>query len=1163
MYGGVSLAIYMNGVAQELFSLVRATALTKKPPPEGAWARIPLIPDGDLSETEKVYRDLSRIVGRQGQVENPPKGETAPIVTNFVVDILSGTSAGGLNAIFLAKALAANLSMKPLQGLWLVEGDIHRLINDKRSYKGLGSRVSRQERPKSLLNSGRMYVKLLDALETMDRERLQPRLRGSPYVDELDLYVTATDIHGTALPLQLASGEVVREARHRNVFHFQHNRNRSTCDFYDQDDAQRSRKNQFLAFVARATSAFPFAFEPMTVSEAAAAGQLGRRKPWQELFEGHLLPKRDPRLIERLDDAEFNAEFAFGDGGYLDNKPFSHAINRMEQRTGNNAVNVCRKVLYIEPVPQHPELRAKPEQGPNAIENVRAALLTLPRHETIREDIERVLKRNRVIERVGLILGEMETDLKEKKPPAILEAEEFKKRDLSWSLKKRGLAYGAYHRLKVATITDEMTRFVAAAAGFDDESDEFRAIRYLVRAWRWRHYRPFAKCCQDVRDTWCSTENVFLVDYDFPFQLRRMRFLQDRIDVLSRLDLDKSKAVLQNGDLLLHEEEFKERLANVGYSKDQDYWPEADQLAVFMAELGNVRTRINDWSLQLREKRDELRSHLRENPLHAAVKDVVDGARLDAGRLEELLKETNEEVRDQEVQRLVKNNDHLFRAVADKLSEEIMDECDRCYNDVRDSLDPRKHPDAEEPVLRVRTSLFYHHRYFVYYDQIQYPILYASGVGDEANAADIVRVSPEDATSLIDEGMEDGKPKDRLHRKKLAGTALANFGGFLERNWRMNDLLWGRLDASERLISMMLPDQDSSGIRQKLINRAHQAILEDMYEEESKETIAKALARALVEEDRAKLTEILEAALSEDDEQRTATVPTSVQDEEEKRTISRVLAEPLRKATRVGAGILHKLVSRGQTRSVETVLSQWKWGERIRGFFETEYEVNREFDRPRTMRAMSRASRVIGKILEDISRGHERTSKGTRWVARTTQFFWGFIEVAIPGSFANLFVRHWLKVVFVFEVFLIGIGLLLSNRTIEAFGAIAFTLTVALTLAVLLVEDYLRHGHRFLRFLIFWTALLIAFYTALGVAANIFDYTLPAPTVSVWGQPMPETVTVGELLLLETVSIPGISLRVAGFLPLVLWVVGILGMIAAGLLWRPVPLEGSSNEGRS
>ena len=56
MYGGVSLAIYINGVAQELLKMVRATAADT----QGAG---PLLSDEELRGTERVYRQLGQILG--------------------------------------------------------------------------------------------------------------------------------------------------------------------------------------------------------------------------------------------------------------------------------------------------------------------------------------------------------------------------------------------------------------------------------------------------------------------------------------------------------------------------------------------------------------------------------------------------------------------------------------------------------------------------------------------------------------------------------------------------------------------------------------------------------------------------------------------------------------------------------------------------------------------------------------------------------------------------------------------------------------------------------------------------------------------------------------------------------------------------------------------
>jgi hypothetical protein len=51
-----------------------------------------------------------------------------------------------------------------------------------------------------------------------------------------------------------------------------------------------------------------------------------------------------------------------------------------------------------------------------------------------------------------------------------------------------------------------------------------------------------------------------------------------------------------------------------------------------------------------------------------------------------------------------------------------------------------------------------------------------------------------------------------------------SFGAFLAEDWRKNDMLWGRLDGAERIISALLPEKDTT-IRDQLIKEAQMSIL--------------------------------------------------------------------------------------------------------------------------------------------------------------------------------------------------------------------------------------------------------------------------------------------------------------------------------------------------
>ena len=104
MYGGVSLAIYINGVANELYEMACAT---------------PKVIDGSDAGggTRDVYRKASVLLAAricasntrgtsliQGG-ENPLNDAVLKTAerARFVVDVISGTSAGGINGAFLRR----------------------------------------------------------------------------------------------------------------------------------------------------------------------------------------------------------------------------------------------------------------------------------------------------------------------------------------------------------------------------------------------------------------------------------------------------------------------------------------------------------------------------------------------------------------------------------------------------------------------------------------------------------------------------------------------------------------------------------------------------------------------------------------------------------------------------------------------------------------------------------------------------------------------------------------------------------------------------------------------------------------------------------------------------------------------------------------------------
>ena len=1055
MYGGVSLAIYINGIAQELLRLVRSTA--RKQP-------------ADLSGTERIYRKVSYLLADESMsmadLDKATADTTTLPPTRFVVDILSGTSAGGINGIFLAKALANGQNMEELKNLWVTEGDIETLINDQRSIE---KPLALQDPPTSLLNSERMYFKLLGAFDGMDKSG-PPRKETdeSPFVDELDLFVTSTDLQGVVLPIRL-SDDLVYERRHRNVMHFIYSEpdvsgEPTRNDFF-------AAYNPFLAFAARCTSSFPFAFEPMCLSDTDKILQRlteyntngncrSDSKLWQRFYRDYL----DPRGVSSV---PFHKR-AFGDGGYLDNKPFSYATEALMNR--NADVPVDRKLVYIEPSPEHPEDDVEQEQKPDAIDNVMAALLTLPRYETIREDLERVKERNRLIDRVNAITSGVDRDEEAvriqfgKLAPAnefqaweqlgalapapsnslwgkdyLLDADAGEL-DLADMIKRKGRAYAAYHRLRISAVTDQLAKMIARVAGFDENSDYFIIIRSMVRAWRVKTYIEHRLTPEQAK---APTANRFLFEFDLSYPLRRINYLRNKADELHRLEpnaMSLIQILARNFNLDIEQQPFTER-----------------QKIAFQNEVLTFKKTLNDLFVSLRRASRSLRS--RHTDKDKAQGDAAPGASPVKAEVRTLMSQIEEAARklvvnpespsvvldyflgkregntdhksarsykwespEEECNRRTEvflndpNHAHLlkqFAVTADVLKENVIEaktEAERRSIELFSKKDTN--PDSgdlgiDSVIWIARNAMAHYYQNYEDYDLLTYPIMYETGIG-EADAIDIIRISPEDAKQLIDER--------KTGCNKLAGSALGHFGAFLARQWRQNDILWGRLDGAERLIAALLPDHP---LRSQLIGEAQAQIV--------CETIA-----AMGEQERHAL-----------------------------------LAESLMrtKTRKAESNQLDDFIRRLRDNSASDPNLNQKLGELInanelRQFYEDNFRTRSKLEPESALRSAARATTVVGKILDSLGKKKGVNSRYSLWIIRLGQIFWSLVEVAVPRSFPDLLFRHWLKLVYFLEALLIAGSTLLLAKEVQQFALTAFGITAAVHLAVLILRDLIQSKNR-------------------------------------------------------------------------------------------------------
>ncbi|MEA3061145.1 MAG: hypothetical protein QOJ94_926 [Sphingomonadales bacterium] len=527
-YGGISLAVYMHGITKEVWRLARASRAFHSGEPKNGG-------------TEGVYRRLLETMADQGGVE-----------LRVLVDILTGASAGGINAIFLAEAIAAGRSLDPLTDLWLDTADVDRLIDPEVSAvsrfakaaavpfawalsKQRGGTVEqtveaghRDEIRAKLANfvrarwfappfSGRGFTDLLlGALDAMAAGPPGPALL--PDYQPLDLFVTVTDFHGHPETLRLHSPPHAEEREHRVTLAFRKEAGEQ-CRLADAAE---------LAFAARATASFPGAFPPFRVAELdSALAALGRAWPGRDAFLARVLPRH-----AALGDVE-NAVLI--DGSVLANAPFRPAIAALKSRPARREVD--RRFVYIDPKPGRHSVRlgGSGNEPPGFFATIFGALSDIPREQPIRDNLEAIERRSSRIRRLRRIVEAMRPEVEAAIErafgstllllrPTAARLAAWRSRAQSLAAKGAGFAYAAYGQLKLSAVAEEIAAALSLP-GADRDSRE--AVRGAV----WGVVRATGLADPDsVTAAGARPELIlFLRNYDLAFRVRRLRFLARRV----------------------------------------------------------------------------------------------------------------------------------------------------------------------------------------------------------------------------------------------------------------------------------------------------------------------------------------------------------------------------------------------------------------------------------------------------------------------------------------------------------------------------------------------------------------------------------------------------------------------------------------------------------
>ncbi|GAB3593887.1 hypothetical protein GCM10027446_16810 [Angustibacter peucedani] len=722
-YGGVSLAIYMHGVAKELHKLVVASRRFDE---LGPMAANPFDP---ATESEHAYFEALGDLARD------------QVLLSVNVDIVAGTSAGGINGVCLAKVLARNGSQDALKRLWIDEGDLTKLLHAPpllgwrtRAVLAAGRTLRQLDKPVSPLRGERMSQLLYDAIADMDRPvdpaRRSLLLPSTP----LDLFVTTTDLDGFPVLVPSGTGGVSqRESDHSQVVQFRSD---------GADDVFGAESVGALSFAARATSSFPGAFPPVSLTSFA------------DELAGRALDAEDVALRFRRryrDEDGSSTGTWFVDGGVLDNAPFDLVVQAISEKRAQT--EVVRRLVYIQPDPGQRLGTSEPDQperhgAPGYLPALVRGVGTVKGSHSILRELEALRDLNTRIAELGAIAALQMDQVGVAIDRAFAGATGAPAPDAgagpsteAWSIddpddvKKLademyasapafvGAGFSTYCRLKVEVAGDRLADEVVARFVYPPGSSRSSFVRAAISAWARGHVE------------WQDPDPSRLMDLlgpvDVPYRERRLMF------ILAGLN---------------------------GLYPKVDHAPQPRR-----ADLDAMKAKA--W---------ELLAQLRDAPRDAigAVTDSV-VAFLGADLSDEA----------------VFSNPEAFAAEHDA-------DFTRLFTTYRDSL-AQTLADSSAPMWQGfvehtgqwdaadRRGLLSRYLGFPLWDALIFPTVALAQL-PQFTPITVTQFSPLTAMALP---TPDGG--------KLRGVSLHHFGGFVDASWRENDYLWGRLDAAELLLRML------------------------------------------------------------------------------------------------------------------------------------------------------------------------------------------------------------------------------------------------------------------------------------------------------------------------------------------------------------------------
>ncbi len=323
--GGVSLAVWMGGTMLELDRLVKA----REEPDQQAGPK----------SADPIYAALLALAGCTART-----------------DVISGTSAGGINGAALALCqVNTGAELGLLRDIWVDQGRIESLL--RQPFRGA---------PTSLLKGDEFFLpQLNNALGLLAK----PSGWREPSLAPIDLSISTTVLGGNQLVTMDSTGQALPQTLHAGRFHWARlPETPLEDDPFRVDRVERAAHR--LALAARCTASFPVAFEPVFVP--VNSPQHAEPDQGSKLTQEQQLRPDMAAVVQQWGNpgsAANRSRYAV-DGGLLANTPTLSALKAVESMPARGPVRRVMLLVYPHAEPPRPDTAADQAAPPTVLQTV-------------------------------------------------------------------------------------------------------------------------------------------------------------------------------------------------------------------------------------------------------------------------------------------------------------------------------------------------------------------------------------------------------------------------------------------------------------------------------------------------------------------------------------------------------------------------------------------------------------------------------------------------------------------------------------------------------------------------------------------------------------------------------------------------------------------------